>query len=171
MNASRAQHGYTLLELLAYLSIFAVAINLAGSLFVSATRLHMLGDDAIARMQAVDEIAAAFTGAVHESLGVVESADGYVTSDDTLVLQLPDTRFAVLGRLRGDDRFVLLEFRSGQRGTPTFLETCSYPLTSLAFDRVAGAIRMRVQVRHDTRRDSGEHTVVATPRSYVTEAP
>jgi type II secretory pathway component PulJ len=171
MNASRAKLGYTLIELLAYLSLFAVAINMAGALFVSATRLHMLGDDAIARMQAVDEIAAAFTDAVHESLGIVESADGYVTSSDTLVLQLPDARVAVLGRLRGDDRFVMLKFRSGQRGTPTFLETCSYPLTSLAFDQVAGAIRMRVQMRHNTRRESGEHTVLATPRSYVMEVP
>jgi hypothetical protein len=173
MMGNRTAHGYTLLELLAYLSVLGVAVNLAGALFVSATRLHMLGDDAVTRMQALDEIADAFTDAVQESLGAVDGADGYATGEDTLVLRMPGDRFAVLGRLRGDARFVVMKFHAGDAGAPTFLETCSYPLHELSFERTleGGAIAMRVHLQRESARDGAGHTVIATPRSVAPEAP
>ena len=166
MRTRRDAAGYTLIELLAYLSVFAVVVNLAGSLFVSAGRLRMMGNEALERMQALDEMGRRFTDAVHESSGVAREADGFTTSDETLVLNLPHDRYAVMGRLRGDDRFVTMKFAAGAPGTPEFLKTFSYPVEHMIYSVGArGDVTMRVRLRNDAPHGGAEHTFVAMPRS------
>lgn len=164
----RHSSGYTLIELLAYLAVFSVVVNLAATLFVSAGRLRMMGNEALERMQALDEIGKQFTETVQESAGAAPEADGYTTSAGTLVLRLPHNRFAALGRLRGDDRFVTTKFDAGAAGIPEFLETISYPVDDVVFTvENGGAVTMRIRLQDRDARNGAEHTFVATPRSVA----
>lgn len=166
MSPRSRRGGYTLVELLAYLLVFGVVVNLAGSLFVTASRLHMMGRDAIDRMHAVDDLASRFSTTVRGAVGVVDEAAGYVNSEDTLVLRLPHDRYAVMGRLRGDDRFVVTTFAAESPGTPEFLRTYPHPIEYLAFESLpTGAVAMRVALRNERVRSRAEHRFVATPRS------
>jgi hypothetical protein len=173
----RPRSGYTLLEMLAYVSIFAIVVNLAAALFVSSTRLRMMGSEALERMQALEEMGAGFSDAVRESLGVVEQGGAYRTTGDTLVLALPgERRYAVLGRLRGDDRLVLMRIHDREVETHEYLKTFPRPLQALEFahePQAGGRARivMLVGLQDALRRDAVMHRFVATPRSYPRAGP
>lgn len=172
MNVHRSSAGFSLLELLAYLAVFAVVVNLAGSLFVSASRLRMMGNEAIQRMQALDEIARRFTEAVQSASGVADEAPGYASDEQTLILELPRGRFTVMGRLRGDDRLGIITFAQDTPAQPEFLVTFSHPVSDLKFARDQnGAVTMRIRLKHEASKPSTEHVFVACPRSVSRALP
>jgi hypothetical protein len=99
----------TLVEALAYVTILAVAINLALSLFLSASRLSMLGSSGLDKMVVLEEMRQEFTETVREATAVRDQIAEYRTGPDTLVLELPSQvgegrRYAVFGVLGGQPR-------------------------------------------------------------------
>jgi len=109
--------GTTLVEMLAYVAILAVVINLALSLFLSASRLSMLGTSGLDKMVVLETMREDFTETVREAVAVTERVAAYRADEDTLVLELPSEpgegrRFAVFGMMGAEprlSRLVLIE--------------------------------------------------------------
>ncbi len=101
--------GMSLLEILAYIAILTVIVNLAAGVFVSSTRLSALSTVALANLDTLEDIRRDFTDTVRASSGVCEQIGSYHSGDGQLVLRLPARhgqkevhRYAVFGRL--DDK-------------------------------------------------------------------
>ncbi|GMW01302.1 MAG: hypothetical protein AMXMBFR84_24390 [Candidatus Hydrogenedentota bacterium] len=100
--------GITLLELLVYLALSAMIINLAMTAFANVSRLHVYSQLSVHRQETVRAFQIAFASTVRESLGVVAKVGDHVTGDGLLILRMtPDDtgadRFALVGQV-GRDR-------------------------------------------------------------------
>lgn len=107
--------GYSILEMLGYIAVFAVILNLAVSLFISTTRLSAYATTAMDRIEGIEEVHREFADAVHEAVDVSPGVASYVSGGDRLVLELPQApggkggaRYAVLGDLKGNGRMAKL---------------------------------------------------------------
>lgn len=159
--------GMTLLEVLGCVAILAIVINLAASVFITSTRLSMLGTTALDRMWAVDEIRSEFAGAVRASTGVCSGVGRYRSGTDQLVLQMARPReqkevkrYMVFGLIGSDSRLgelVILE-KNGRHSAERFV---TYPLDldSIRFKYDANVPHEAhlVSLELDVRNDGGSH--------------
>jgi len=92
----------TLLEVLGCIAILAVVINLAAGVFITSTRLSVLGTSVLDKMWAVEDIRSEFVGAVRASSAVCVGVGKYRSGTDQIVLEM-----APLGNQKGVKRYVV----------------------------------------------------------------
>jgi len=134
MNHQDNKAGMTLLEVLGCIAILAVVINLAAGVFVTSTRLSVLGTGALDKMWAVEDIRSEFVSAVRTSSAVCCGVGKYRSGTDQLVLETTQSgdqkggkRYVVFGPIGSDsrlDKLVILE-RDGKQSAERFV---TYPL-------------------------------------------
>jgi hypothetical protein len=159
--------GMTLLEVLGCVAVLAIVINLAASVFISSTRLSILGTSALDKMWAIDEIRGEFVGAVHTSSGVCAGVADYRSGADQIVLEMARPsgekevkRYAVFGLIGSDSRLgklVLLE-KNGKHSAERFV---TYPLDldsiRFKYDAKVPHEAHLVSLEIDVRNDGGKH--------------
>jgi len=103
--------GMSLLEMLGYVAVLGVVINLAASVFVNSSRLSALCTAALDRVAAVEEIRDEFTASVRESYRIRTSVGRYRTGTDYVVLDMarvPEDestrRYVVFGPIESESR-------------------------------------------------------------------
>ena len=130
-----------MIEVLGYIAVIAVVINLATSVFIRSTRLSALGTGALDRMNAVEEIRDGFTTAVRRASGVNAGMGEHQSGSDRVVLTMPQLagedgvrRYVVFGLLGADPRLsklVVVE-RDGNLSVERFV-TYRQDLDSIRF--------------------------------------
>ncbi len=97
--------GTTLLEMIAYVFILGIVINLCAQVFLSSSRLAAVGGGAIERIETLDGMERDFRETVRECNGVVTDVAGFACDEKQAVLRLPDgERFVVFGAPEGVQR-------------------------------------------------------------------
>jgi hypothetical protein len=134
LTGSPDRAGMTLLEVLGCIVILAVVINLAASVFITSTRLSVLGTSALDKMCAVEDIRSEFVGAVRASSAVCAGVGKYRSGPDQIVLQMAQPGdqkgvkgYVVFGPIGSDsrlDKLVILE-KDGKHTAERFV---TYPL-------------------------------------------
>ncbi len=84
-----ASAGMTLLEMLGYIAILAIVINLSLKVFIASSRLTGLGTSAVDRLALVEEVRDDFTRIVRLSAGVVPAVGDYRSGENCLILEMP----------------------------------------------------------------------------------
>lgn len=165
--------GYSLLEMLIVVAVLSIAINLCGSLFVSASRMSAVSTQALDRLGGVEELRREFTEAVRASAGVVEACGPYTTGAQTVVLRMPPVdghaRFRVLGTLGEADRFSRFDLEMVNGAVePVLMVTYRQRVDGVAFSTGSGAITLELKAKRDLKEKTGPtHTFVATPRGIL----
>lgn len=117
-----SESGTTLVEMLAYIAVLAVVINLAGSIFISVNRMNAVGTMALDRVGMRDEVRKDLGAAIRQAVRVVPGVGAYHTGADTLVMEIPPeaaspevNRYLVLGFVTSKDRIsrMIVEKRDG----------------------------------------------------------
>lgn len=138
-RAARSGTGTSLLEMIAYVAIFGVVINLSVSVFVTSSRLSAFGIRALDQVGRIEEAGRVFTRAVRSSHGVSGSVGRYRTGPEQLVLQATDpsgstTRYIVLGPIQSPSKLSKLVISEDNGGyTLESLVTYALDLGSVAF--------------------------------------
>jgi len=175
LNFNRA--GYSLLELLVYVAVFAVGVNIFVSLLSNGSQLSALTTLSMARMEGVREVQEEFTEFTRRATEVVSEVGEYKTGPDRLVLKMPsepgaEIDYAVLGILQQANHFAVMGL-AGKEGAleVTYLKTLHQPLETIAFEVVQGGARTLVNLRVKVLGEEGErkqpfveHLASATPR-------
>jgi len=141
MMKRAGRKGMTLIEVLGYVAVIAVVINLATSVFIRSSRLAAMGTGALDTVNAVEEIRDEFTAAVRRSSGISARIGEHRSGSDRLVLTMPQLageegvrRYVVFGRLSSDPRLsklVVVE-RDGSLSAERFV-TYRQDLDSIRF--------------------------------------
>ena len=174
-NFNRA--GYSLLELLVYVAVFAVAVNIFVSLLGTGSQLSALNTLSMSRMEGVREVQEEFTEYTRRASTVVSEVGEYKTGADRLVLKMPPEQedgfdYAVLGVLREANRFAVMGLAEKEGVMEvTYLKTLHQPLETLQFEVDQGGARPLVNLRVKVLGEEGErkqpfveHLASATPR-------
>ena len=172
-----AQHGYSLLELLVYVAVFAIGVNLFVSLLGTGSRLSAMNTLTMARMEGVREVEEEFMEYTRRAASVVAEAGDFKTGPDRLVLKMPPGQedgfdYAVLGVLREANRFAVMGLAEKEGGLEVvYMKTLRQPLEILAFDVDGVGVRPLVNLRVKVQGEDGEreqpfveHRASATPR-------
>ena len=152
----------TLIEVLGYVAVIAVVINLATSVFIRSSRLAALGTGALDRVNAVEDIRDGFIAAVRGSSGVSAGIGDHRSGSDRVVLTMPQRsgedavrRYIVFGPLRSDSRLSKLAVieQDGKLSAESFV---TYPqdLDSIRFsyDTVDSSESRLVMMDIETKR-------------------
>lgn len=169
--------GYSLLELLVYVAVFAVAVNIFVSLLGTGSQLSALNTLSMSRMEGVREVQEEFTEYTRRASAVVSEVGEYKTGADCLVLKMPQVQeggfdYAVLGVLREANRFAVIGLADKEGVMEVvYMKTLRQPLETLQFDVVQGGARPLVNLRVKVQGEEGErkqpfveHLASATPR-------
>ena len=159
--------GTTLIEMIAYIAVLGVMISLCLSIFVTTSRLSLIGTGTLERMTGVEEIRKGFSETVREAVGVRAEAASYRTGPEVLVLELPcdhGARYAVFSRPGPDQRLSKLVFteREGEF-SPEHFVTYQQNLRTLqfAYDAANMAQTRRVSLRLEI--DKGVEPKIPSP--------
>lgn len=103
------QRGTSLLELLTYIAVFAVILNIAAQTLITCSRLSSFGTTVADRIGQTADVEHAFREVVAEGCAVVKRAGPFVTGPTTVVLQrgamsADDQEFLVFGAFRSPTR-------------------------------------------------------------------
>lgn len=169
--------GYSLLELLVYVAVFAVAVNIFVSLLGTGSQLSALNTLSMSRMEGVREVQEEFTEYTRRASAVVPEAGEYKTGADRLVLKMPQAQeggfdYAVLGVLREANCFAVIGLADKEGVMEVvYMKTLRQPLETLQFDVDQGGARPLVNLRVKVQGEDGErkqpfveHLASATPR-------
>ena len=88
-RSRRKTAGYSLIEMLAYVGVLAVIINLGAGALVSVVRVNHVGMLALERIEGLEEIRREFRQSVRASTGVAADAGPFRSGVDQLVLEMP----------------------------------------------------------------------------------
>ena len=137
-HATADNRGYTLLELLAYIFVLAIIVNMSVTLFLNAKRLSILGEMAFERIIGVDEIGREFTNAVLQSDEIVNALNAIVTDEECLILSQPVEagRRYVVFRAVDEGRYLRAEeyAEDGEGLSLEKLKTFRLPIAGLRFE-------------------------------------
>lgn len=131
--------GYTVMEMIVYVAVLAIAINLCGKLFLSGSRLSALNTQALDRLLAVSEIEKEFGRAARESVALVPEAGKYRSGEHVVVFRAePEAGapcYVVFGAVRDAEHVSRMDLvqRNGTLACVRF-ETFRQPLSSIVFD-------------------------------------
>lgn len=128
--SGRDDSGYSLLELLAYLFILAIIINVSLSLMLMTKRLTDVGELAFERIRIVEEIGREFRSAIEVSDAVVAEADGLHSNGSRLLLSNSGTngsRHTVIQTTKRGD-YLLIEEYAVSKGETRLENLKSIPL-------------------------------------------
>ena len=170
----RAAAGMTLLELMGYLAVLAIGINLCVSLMFQGWRLSALHAQALDRMNSVTTIEEAFRKAVRASDMVVPGFDDFRTGEEAVVFRGHDADGAVVhtvfSRLgEAEDLRLSKVVLSGTEADYDIekMTTYSLPLGLLSFSREGRGVSMTLTLALKEGERAGKgmaHRFVATPR-------
>ncbi|HIJ65942.1 MAG TPA: hypothetical protein HPP77_08310 [Candidatus Hydrogenedentes bacterium] len=156
--------GMTLLEVLGYVALIGVLINLGAGLFVTCLRLNAYGTDALDRIREIEYVREGFMQTIHEASAVCAGVAAYRTGPNQLVLELPAApedarveRYAILGPIRTDSRLTKLVIR-GKQGEfeAEYCETYPRELDTITFDYDAENIENARLVTIEVTAKTGE---------------
>ncbi len=105
VKATGKDNGAGLLEMLGYIAVLGVVINLAAGVFISTMRLNAYSTAALDKIATIANINDEFAEAVRGSFAVSEGIGVYKSGADRVVLETPgspgETKYIVLGLLDG----------------------------------------------------------------------
>jgi type II secretory pathway pseudopilin PulG len=169
--------GYSLLELLVYVAVFAIGVNLFVSLLGTGSRLSAMNTLTMSRMEGVREVEEAFMAYTRRAIAVAAEAGDFKTGPDRLVLKMPPGQtdgfdYAVLGVLREANRFAVMGLAEKSGGLEvSYMKTLRQPLDIVAFEVEDASPRPLVKLRVKIKGENGErkqsfveHRSIATPR-------
>ena len=169
--------GYSLLEMLVYIAVFAIGVNLFVSLLGTGSRLAAATSLSMSRMEGVREVQEEFMQYTRRAAAVVPEAGEFKTGPDRLVLKMPPGQengfdYAVLGVLREANHFAVMGLAAREGGLEVvYLKTLRQPLETLVFDVDGAGVRPLVNLRLKVQGEEGErkqpfveHRASATPR-------
>jgi hypothetical protein len=169
--------GYSLLELLVYVAVFAVAVNIFVSLLGTGSQLSALNTLSMSRMEGVREVQEEFTEYTRRASVVVPEVGEYKTGPDRIVLKMPPGQeegfdYAVLGVLREANRFAVMGLAEKEGALEVvYMKTLRQPLETLLIEVDGSGSRPMVNLRVKVQGEEGErkqpfveHTASATPR-------
>ena len=171
--------------MLAYVVLFAVAINLCASIFVKNTRLSALGIEGLERINGVADVQHIFAAAVREAYDVVPELGAHRTGPDRLVLRMPprdgNPCYVVFGALRDEQHLSRLEIVE-RNGALEAEKYSTYPvaLSSMRFryetspPQDARTVTLSVVVYREEGRRQGHdtmHRFAATLRGENRDCP
>lgn len=172
-----AQHGYSLLEMLVYIAVFAVGVNIFVSLLGTGSRLSATNALSLSRLEGVREVQETFTQYTRRATAVVPEVGEFTTGPDRLVLKMPQEQengfdYMVLGVLREANHFAVMGLvEKADAVEMVYLKTLRQPLETLAFDVEGSGVRPLVNLRVMIKGEDGErkqpfveHLASATPR-------
>lgn len=134
---SKHAQGYSLIELLAYIVVLGIIINVSAPLFLSAMRLSRVGEAASDHLQGVEEIRSRISDRVREAVRVVPSTLTFESGKDQLILEMPANpvaRRVVFGTLNHPNKVSRLDLiKQDGEWVPDFLATYRQSITGLRF--------------------------------------
>ena len=176
--------GYSLLEMLVYVAVLAVGINLFVSALSSGSRLSAVTTLQLGRIEGIRDVQDTFTGLVRRAAAVVPEAGAYTTGGQTVVLRMPPGQpegfsYIVIGAVRDPERFSVLGLNeAGDVWTSDYLRNLRQPLSQLRFEVNTDGVRPVVAMTVQVKRDEGErgaealvHRALATPRGALGGTP
>jgi len=97
--------GMTLLEMLGYIFVLAIVVNICLQVFLSSSRLATVGGSAVDRIENLAALQNDFRTSVRECVGVAGDVAGFASNENQAVLRTPDgERYVVFGALEGQQR-------------------------------------------------------------------
>ncbi|MBI2435340.1 MAG: hypothetical protein HYV26_20985 [Candidatus Hydrogenedentes bacterium] len=165
--------GYSLLEMLMFVAVFAVAVNLCGALLLTSSRLAAMNTLALDRLNAVREVQDGFKTAIQESAGKSEAPWGLSPTDGRLWLRLPaqepgqSAAYRVFGLLADGQRLVREDFLLGPGAPENYVRTWPLRVKNLRFSNVGAAIKMSFEIQEDEGERPSRQVIyetIATPR-------
>jgi hypothetical protein len=162
------ERGASLIEMIAYIAIFAVMVNLCLGVFIKSSRMSALGTGILDRMQALREIRQEFTESVMLADAVVPAIGDYRTGADLLVLRTNGmegaARYVVFGRLddaRRLSRLVLAKTDTGLEVERLRTFPLDLDVVTFAYDSEAPEQARLVSLHVDILDASGKGTAPA----------
>lgn len=175
-NPRTPARGYTLLEILLYVAVFAMGVNLCMALFVTGSRLSAVTTQQLDRMNRLSEVQQEFREAVRRAEAVVPRVGSYTSNAGQLILRCPPQdnapRYIVLGTLRDADRLSRFELSedNGALKAEKF-STYALPVAALAFEcSPSGLVQMDLRIKKDAgERDKNPitHRAIAALRGVA----
>jgi type II secretory pathway pseudopilin PulG len=173
MNSPRRDRtrGATMVELVVYIAILAVMVNLAVGTFASAMRLNTRGMETLETARALGVVQEDFRRTVREAVALPDAAGIWTSDGDTLVIELApeggNRRYAVFGVLDDPAQISrhLFSVRPDGSVEPLAMRTYNLNVGSVAFDRVRvpGCAAMTLR----TARGREPRVLLATPRGKL----
>ena len=117
-NNLRGNKGYAMVEVIAYVALVTLAINLGASAFLNQHRLNVAGMEALDRIREMERLSNDVRGLIRRAETVLPEGAGWSASEDVLVLALPpegdgEDRIAIVGVLGPEDWFGWLIVEDG----------------------------------------------------------
>jgi hypothetical protein len=172
--------GMTLLELLGCAAILAVVINLAAQVFITSSRLSVLGTTSLDRAGVVEDIRDEFVAAVRQSSAIRSSVGNYRSDSEQLILALSPSarggnakRYTVFGYIGSESRLskLVISEKDGAYAAERFV---TYPvdLESVRFTygrsvpQKARLVSLELRVKNEGSRREADvaHTFTAAMR-------
>lgn len=177
-SLNRNNAGYSLLELLAYVFILGIIVNLSVSLLLTTKRLTDVGELAFDRIRTVEEIGREFRSAVRASSMVVAELNATQSDGSHLVLAqfgLNGPRYVVF-RMSEDGEFLSIEEYAKPDGEFVLekLKTLALTGTAVRFEYTAAepaaarTVRLVVDIDNEGTRNTvpAENVFVASLRGW-----
>ncbi|MEK7793750.1 MAG: hypothetical protein AAB353_04430 [Candidatus Hydrogenedentota bacterium] len=143
--------GYALLEMLGYIALFAVLVNLSMSFFIRAGRLSERSHLVLDRMDRVRDIETAFREITDGARGIAAAAGSLHSDEHRLVLRDEDDVYRVMGELSKPGMLSVATVRlKGDETEILKLTTLSQPLKSWRFDYGADRACVTLTAEIDT---------------------
>ena len=176
----RRECGMTLLEMLAYVAVLGILLNIAAGALMMCSRLSVKGTTAVDRANAIEEVRTEFTETVRAASAVRAGVCDYRTGPDQVVLEMPPgpdepqaRHYTVLGFLGTESRMSRLRIKEQDGNfSAEGLDTYRLPIESLklSYDASEPANAHLVTIEVDVKDDRpirGEpvlHRFSAAPR-------
>jgi type II secretory pathway pseudopilin PulG len=106
------KNGYTLIEALVYIAIFAVTINFVFQLYYTGDRMISRGREYSDALNDAQNFMDDFKKDVRNSSGTISSFENFQNSEETLILQL-DNRIVIYAFNRGKKTLERLKIQEG----------------------------------------------------------
>jgi type II secretory pathway pseudopilin PulG len=175
--------GYSLLEMLVYIAVLAVGINLFVSALSTGSRLAATTTLQLGRIEGIRDVQDSFTGYVRRAAAVVPRASSFETGEDLVVLRMPPDQpegfdYLVLGAVRGPERFTVLGLTEKDGAwSEVYGKTLRQPLGQQQYAVDDSGIRPLITVTLQVAQEDGErkrpflvHRCSAAPRGAQGDA-
>lgn len=174
------RRGFTLFEMVVYIAVFTVGVNLFVSVLSTGARLGATTTLQLHRVAGIRAVQSRFVHFVRQGGSVVPGAGPYQTGEDVVVLRMPDESpgsmdAVVLGAVRDKQHFSVLGLALADDGTwsQVYGETVHQPLKRQVFQVSTDGPRPVVFLEAQIAVEDGEigvrpviHRIRAVPRGW-----
>lgn len=176
--------GFSLLELLVYMAVLGIGINLFISAMGTGSRLSATTTLQMSRLEGIRDVQQTFVHYVRRAESVVPAIGRYTTGESVVVLKMPGVQpegfdYLVLGAVQRPDGFTVLGLTQTEgQWQETYMKTLRQPLGQQTYAVREDGARPLIQMTAQVKQESGErerpfllHTCNATPRGYGSVSP